>query len=57
MFGLFGKHESGFCDFCGLRENVKHFWMDCLEFQTFQEKVGQRGFGQGNGSVSRNIVG
>ena len=32
-----GLHNSGLCDFCEEPETVKHYLLDCLKFQHFQE--------------------
>jgi ribonuclease HI len=34
-----GLHDSGLCDFCEEPETVKHYILDCLEFQQYQEKI------------------
>ena len=30
---LFGKHETGFCDFCYMTEEVDHFLLQCIDFR------------------------
>ena len=30
---LFGKRETGFCDFCYMTEDVDIFWLQCIVFQ------------------------
>jgi ribonuclease HI len=34
-----GLHDSGLCDFCEELETVKHFILECLEFQQYQEDI------------------
>ena len=32
-----GLHISGLCDFCAEPETVKHYLLDCLKYQHYQE--------------------
>ena len=32
-------HNSGLCDFCGEAETVKHYLLDCLKYQQFQQNL------------------
>jgi ribonuclease HI len=34
-----GLHVSGLCEFCEEPETVKHFVLECLEFQQYQEAI------------------
>jgi hypothetical protein len=34
-----GLHVSGLCDYCNEPETVKHYILDCLEFQQYQEDI------------------
>ena len=39
VLGLFGRHESGFYDLCGVREDVKHFLMKLVREVMAKEMV------------------
>ena len=34
-----GLHNSGLCDFCEEPETVKHYLLDCLKYQHYQENL------------------
>ena len=34
-----GLHNSGLCDFCEEPETVKHYLLDCLKYQQYQENL------------------
>ena len=34
-----GLHNSGLCELCEEPESVKHYLLDCLKFQHFQENL------------------
>ena len=34
-----GLHNSGLCDFCEELETVKHYLLDCLKYQQYQEDI------------------
>jgi ribonuclease HI len=34
-----GLHDSGFCEFCNEPETVKHYLLDCLNYQNYQEEI------------------
>ena len=34
-----GLHDSGLCDFCEEPETVKHYLLDCLKYQHYQENL------------------
>ena len=35
--GLMNRHDSGLCDTCFVKEDVKHFLMDCVDYVPIQE--------------------
>lgn len=36
---LMKRHGDGNCGYCMVKEDVAHFFLDCLEFQRFQQKI------------------